>query len=150
MTVGSEEKAAFITKKHGIPRDHIFHSRDESFTSDVLKATNGRGVDVVLNSLSGELLHASWKCVAEYVDSSSTMSYNISPPLLRYWQQLTQVSKLFLLTSKPFRYGIFVDISKRDLIGEGRLAIEIFEANRGYHGVDVSRIGLEKPEITAE
>lgn len=31
-----------------------------------MKATSGRGVDVVLNSLSGELLHASWKCVAEF------------------------------------------------------------------------------------
>jgi hypothetical protein len=28
--------------------------------------TSGRGVDVVLNSLSGELLHASWECVAEF------------------------------------------------------------------------------------
>ena len=28
--------------------------------------TGGRGVDVVLNSLSGDLLHASWKCVAEF------------------------------------------------------------------------------------
>jgi hypothetical protein len=28
--------------------------------------TSGRGVDVVLNSLSGELLHASWQCVAEF------------------------------------------------------------------------------------
>jgi len=28
--------------------------------------TNNRGVDLVLNSLSGELLHASWDCVAEF------------------------------------------------------------------------------------
>ena len=31
-----------------------------------MKATDGKGVDIVLNSLSGELLHASWKCVAEH------------------------------------------------------------------------------------
>lgn len=49
-----------------IPKDHIFSSRNSSFLSDVLNATKGRGVDVVLNSLSGELLHASWKCVAPY------------------------------------------------------------------------------------
>lgn len=30
------------------------------------KATSGRGVDVVLNSVSGELLHASWECVATF------------------------------------------------------------------------------------
>lgn len=29
-----------------------------------MKLTGGRGVDIVLNSLSGELLHASWECVA--------------------------------------------------------------------------------------
>jgi NADPH:quinone reductase-like Zn-dependent oxidoreductase len=31
-----------------------------------MSATGGRGVDLVLNSLSGELLHTSWKCVAEF------------------------------------------------------------------------------------
>lgn len=49
-----------------IERSHIFHSRDSSFLSDIMSATEGRGVDVVLNSLSGELLEASWKCVAEF------------------------------------------------------------------------------------
>jgi NADPH:quinone reductase-like Zn-dependent oxidoreductase len=28
--------------------------------------TEKRGVDVALNSLSGELLHATWKCLAEF------------------------------------------------------------------------------------
>jgi NADPH:quinone reductase-like Zn-dependent oxidoreductase len=31
-----------------------------------MQQTDGRGVDIVLNSLSGELLHASWRCVAKY------------------------------------------------------------------------------------
>ena len=60
-TVGSEQKVQYLIKTFNIPRNHIFHSRDESF-----RETNGCGVDVVLNSLSGELLHASWKCVAEF------------------------------------------------------------------------------------
>ncbi|KAL5408077.1 hypothetical protein PMIN03_006775 [Paraphaeosphaeria minitans] len=50
----------------GIARDHIFHSHDPSFKHDILKATDSKGVDVVLNSLSGDLLHAYWKCVAPY------------------------------------------------------------------------------------
>jgi len=49
-----------------IPRNHIFNSRDTSFLSDLKSETEGRGVDVVLNSLSGELLHTSWECVAEF------------------------------------------------------------------------------------
>ncbi|KAL3487002.1 male sterility protein-domain-containing protein [Aspergillus germanicus] len=43
----------------------IFVTRP-SFLQGVLDITNGRGLDVVLNSLSGELLHASGKCVASY------------------------------------------------------------------------------------
>lgn len=51
-------------KNFNISRDRIFDSRSVSFRSGVLAATNGRGVDLVLNSLAGELLHASWDCVA--------------------------------------------------------------------------------------
>lgn len=63
-TVGSEEKISFLVKEFAIPRERIFSSRDNSFLDGVMAATNGRGVDLVLNSLSGELLHTSWKCVA--------------------------------------------------------------------------------------
>lgn len=31
-----------------------------------MRATSGQGVDLVLNSLGGDLLHASWKCVAPF------------------------------------------------------------------------------------
>ena len=65
-TVSSEAKASYLVDNFGIPRDHIFQSRNDSFLPELLTATNGRGVDLVLNSLSGELLHASWKCVAEF------------------------------------------------------------------------------------
>lgn len=65
-TVGSDEKVRYLERNFGISRDKIFNSRDASFLDDVLRVTNGRGVDLVLNSLSGELLHASWKCVAKF------------------------------------------------------------------------------------
>lgn len=58
-TVGSEEKVRYLMETFGIPRNRIFGSRTSRFLSDVRVETNGRGVDVVLNSLSGELLHAS-------------------------------------------------------------------------------------------
>lgn len=51
---------------YNILDSHIFNSSDSSFLPDVLKATNQRGVDVGLNSLSGDLLTASWKCVPEF------------------------------------------------------------------------------------
>lgn len=49
-----------------MPRERIFNSRDDNFVSDIMRVTHGTGIDVVLNSLSGDLLHASWKCVAEF------------------------------------------------------------------------------------
>ena len=63
-TVGTEEKASFLTREFGIPHERIFSSRDSTFLNGVMTATDGAGVDLVLNSLSGEPLHDSWKCVA--------------------------------------------------------------------------------------
>ncbi|KAF6789996.1 KR domain-containing protein [Colletotrichum sojae] len=48
----------------GIPEDRIFHSRNTSFAQGIKRVTGGRGVDVVLNSPSGDSLRASWECVA--------------------------------------------------------------------------------------
>ena len=63
-TVASEDEADFLIDNFKLPRYHIFSSQDTSFLDDVLKVTDNKGVNVVLNSLSGELLRTSWKCVA--------------------------------------------------------------------------------------
>jgi NADPH:quinone reductase-like Zn-dependent oxidoreductase len=65
-TVGSERKVQYLMDTFGIPRDRIFNSRSTSFADDLLRMTGGKGVDVALNSLSGELLHATWKCIAKF------------------------------------------------------------------------------------
>lgn len=48
----------------GIPRNCIVNSHSPAFFPEIMRETNGRGVDIVLNSLAGELLQASWECVA--------------------------------------------------------------------------------------
>ncbi|KAF9872901.1 hypothetical protein CkaCkLH20_09764 [Colletotrichum karsti] len=63
-TVGSEKKKRFLVDEMGVPEENIFHSRNTSFAQGVMRVTNGRGVDVVLNSLSGDSLRASWGCMA--------------------------------------------------------------------------------------
>lgn len=64
-TVGSTEKKEFLLREFPtLPKENIFYSRDTSFEEDLMKATGGRGVDIVLNSLSGQLLQASLRCVA--------------------------------------------------------------------------------------
>ncbi|KAF3931090.1 hypothetical protein ABW20_dc0106731 [Dactylellina cionopaga] len=65
-TVSTKEKKEFLVKNFNIKPGNIFSSRDASFESCVMRATNGKGVDVVLNSLTGDLLHASWACCGSF------------------------------------------------------------------------------------
>jgi phthiocerol/phenolphthiocerol synthesis type-I polyketide synthase C len=55
-TAGSETKREFL-RRLGV--DHVFDSRSLSFADDVRSVTGGMGVDVVLNSLSGEAMERS-------------------------------------------------------------------------------------------
>lgn len=64
-TVGFDDKKQLLVDL-GIPEHHIFYSRNTSFAKDIMHATDGVGVDVVLNSISGEGLQASWECVAPF------------------------------------------------------------------------------------
>ena len=52
-TAGSDEKRAYL-KALGVT--HIFSSRTLSFADEILAITGGRGVDIVLNSLTGEFI----------------------------------------------------------------------------------------------
>ncbi|KAK1675095.1 KR domain-containing protein [Colletotrichum godetiae] len=65
-TVESQTKRELVKQLFGLSDIQIFNSRDDTFAQDVLHATGGRGVDVVLNSLGGELLRQSWECIAPF------------------------------------------------------------------------------------
>lgn len=64
VTVGSNEKKRLLMDLYNIPSQHVFSSRNLSFVQGIRRVTNGRGVDVVLNSLAGESLRQSLECVA--------------------------------------------------------------------------------------
>lgn len=66
VTVGSDEKKELLKRLYNIPDDHILYSRDLSFARDIMRLTTNKGVDVVLNSLSGDGLVASWECIAPF------------------------------------------------------------------------------------
>jgi NADPH:quinone reductase-like Zn-dependent oxidoreductase/malonyl CoA-acyl carrier protein transacylase len=66
VTCGSSEKKNFLRDSFDIPENHIFSSRNAEFKDGILSATNGRGVDVVINSLSGDLLQKSVAVVADF------------------------------------------------------------------------------------
>jgi NADPH:quinone reductase-like Zn-dependent oxidoreductase len=65
-TVGSTAKKTFLKETYNIPEDHIFFSRDTTFAKGIKHATKGRGVDLVLNSLAGDSLRATWECMAHF------------------------------------------------------------------------------------
>lgn len=65
-TVGSNEKKKLLIERYGLEPDHILYSRDLSFAQGIKRLTSGRGVDIILNSLAGEGLVASWECIAPY------------------------------------------------------------------------------------
>ncbi|KAM0260907.1 hypothetical protein ACHAQJ_002527 [Trichoderma viride] len=65
-TVGSDTKKQFLTDKFGIPEDHMFSSRTVEFQQGIMNMTKGRGVDVVLNSLGGEMFRESCNVVAPF------------------------------------------------------------------------------------
>ncbi|WP_437819486.1 SDR family NAD(P)-dependent oxidoreductase [Sorangium sp. So ce1078] len=62
-TAGSEEKRAFL-RSLGVA--HVMDSRTLSFADEILRATGGRGVDLVLNSLTGEAAQKSFEVLAPY------------------------------------------------------------------------------------
>ncbi|KAI5866390.1 hypothetical protein GGS23DRAFT_556890 [Durotheca rogersii] len=87
VTCSSEEKRDLLYENYGIDYADIFSSRDISFAAAIRKATGGKGVDVVLNSLSGSMLNATWSSVARFgrfveigkVDIEAARSLNTAP-----------------------------------------------------------------------
>lgn len=57
-TVGSrEKKEALLQMGYGIREDHLFWSRDKFSAQDLIQSATGRGIDVILCSARGELMH---------------------------------------------------------------------------------------------
>ncbi|KAI0550654.1 hypothetical protein F4679DRAFT_594564 [Xylaria curta] len=106
-TVGSNAKKWAIIDL-GVKPDHIFSSRDLSFDKGVQRLTQGRGVDVVVNSLAGEALRKSWECLAPY--------------------------------------GRFIEVGKRDIVGNSGLDMRPFLENTLFAGVNLERMMVVDPQ----
>ena len=68
VTVGSEEKKRFLLDHFDIPESHILSSRaaPSDLKRHLMRLTGNKGVHVVLNSTSGEMLAESWDCVSSF------------------------------------------------------------------------------------
>jgi acyl transferase domain-containing protein/NADPH:quinone reductase-like Zn-dependent oxidoreductase/SAM-dependent methyltransferase/acyl carrier protein len=62
-TAGTSEKRDLL-RTLGV--EHVMDSRTLAFADEVLKATGGRGVDLVLNSLAGDAIAKGLTCLADY------------------------------------------------------------------------------------
>jgi NADPH:quinone reductase-like Zn-dependent oxidoreductase/SAM-dependent methyltransferase len=63
-TVGSKGEKDMLMVEYGVAADHIFYNHDTLFAKGVMRVTKARGIDVIINNLSGDLLRASWECIA--------------------------------------------------------------------------------------
>ncbi|CAJ2514330.1 Uu.00g024490.m01.CDS01 [Anthostomella pinea] len=65
VTVSTDDKRALLASQFNIPANRMFSSRNTKFAEQIRRETRGRGVDVILNSLIGELLDESWRLTAD-------------------------------------------------------------------------------------
>jgi acyl transferase domain-containing protein/NADPH:quinone reductase-like Zn-dependent oxidoreductase/SAM-dependent methyltransferase/acyl carrier protein len=62
-TAGSQQKREYL-KSLGVT--HVMDSRSLDFAADIMRATGGRGVDIVLNSLAGDFIERSFSVMATH------------------------------------------------------------------------------------
>lgn len=78
-TIGSKEKREYLQSRFPqLDASSFASSRSTSFEQHVLRNTNGRGVDLVLNSLAEEKLQASLRCLARHGRFLEIGKYDLS------------------------------------------------------------------------
>ena len=65
-TVETEDDREFLVKNFDLKAENVILTKRGSLLSAIVKATQGRGVDVIVKSSSGEALHDSWDCLASF------------------------------------------------------------------------------------
>ncbi|CAG2111003.1 unnamed protein product [Medioppia subpectinata] len=81
-TASTPEKRQFLTDTYGIPVNCIYDPNDTSISEQILAATDGTGVDAVLNALSGEKLTLAAEVLGQYgrwVDLDNYDNRSIKP-----------------------------------------------------------------------
>lgn len=65
-TVTMSEDRIFLSTEYGIPQNQIFSCKDFSFAKGVMRRTQGAGVDVIFNTLTGEGRRQSLGCLGSF------------------------------------------------------------------------------------
>uniref|UniRef100_UPI0003618D2F type I polyketide synthase n=1 Tax=Nocardiopsis lucentensis TaxID=53441 RepID=UPI0003618D2F len=157
-TAGSEDKRRLL-RESGI--EHVFDSRDLSWADGVRAATGGRGVDVVLNSLSGAAIGLGMRVLAEdgrFVEVGKKDIYqgrSLDLSEFRKGVSFAAVDLAGLMSRRPGRFAHLLD-RVWDRVREGDLTplpyterpfAEAAEALRDMaRGTHVGKIVLTDPD----
>jgi NADPH:quinone reductase-like Zn-dependent oxidoreductase len=120
-TAGSPLKRSFL-QNLGI--HHVFDSRSLEFADDIMEATNGEGVDIVLNSLAGEAIPKSLSCLradGRFVEIGKRDIYGNSRIGLRPFQRTLSFTALDLSSSLQPEHLASVITSFNDLLQNGTI-----------------------------
>ncbi|AVH63679.1 polyketide synthase [Nostoc sp. 'Peltigera membranacea cyanobiont' N6] len=119
VTAGSPEKRAFL---HSLGIEYVMDSRSLAFADEVMQYTNGKGIDVVLNSLGGEFIPKSLSILAPYgrflelgkqnIDENSQVGLRLSEKSLSFFTidlepNIPNFSSIFLEVVQHFKNGNF-------------------------------------------
>ncbi|KAJ5730275.1 Acyl transferase/acyl hydrolase/lysophospholipase [Penicillium malachiteum] len=66
VTVSTTKDREFLVSEYGIPAANIFSSKDLNFAKSIMRSTNGVGVNVVFNTLTGDALQETLSCLAPF------------------------------------------------------------------------------------
>ncbi|KAI0552402.1 PKSKA1 [Xylaria curta] len=65
VTVGTPQKRKYLQETFGFRDDRIFNSRNVDFAAQIMAITENQGVDIVLNSLTGDMLDESFRILSD-------------------------------------------------------------------------------------
>ena len=138
----------FLTKEFGIPEIHVFSSKLRTFKEGISRHTNGQGVDVVLNSLSGQFLQDSLACVSRFgtfveigktdIHMGSRLSMTPFDPNITF----ASVDLSLVQEHRPAKLGQLVQKAV-SLISEGTLRRALFEDTGGMYPELLTRPDLK-------
>lgn len=97
-TAGSDEKCAFCT---GLGADLAINYKEQDFGDEILKATDGKGVDVVLDMVGGDYISRNINCMA--VDGRHVSIAFLTGPLIAELNMLPVMLKRLTLTGSTLR-----------------------------------------------
>ncbi|MFC1750438.1 zinc-binding dehydrogenase [Pseudomonadota bacterium] len=128
VTVSTPEKAAFA---RSLGADHIIMYKDESFVDSINAWTHDKGVDIILDTVGGDLIEQSFAATKVYGDvvtilgTPTNINFGVARKRnIRFTQELMLTPTMMELEEAKFHQG---EILKQaaELFQQGKLTVKI-------------------------